>query len=363
VELYLHIGTEKTGTKSVQKFMEMNRERLRDIGVLYPLTPGNSNHMAIAAVAQIETKVGELPRKFDIETEERHKAFRDELKRKLTRELAESKCSKVIISSEHCSSRLRSDVDVSYLHDFLSPLFETVHILVYLRRQDDFLLSTYSTEVKSGRTYRLGIPNARAIKDRYDYWELLSRWVRIFGREQLICRKYSIDFLAGGSIIDDLLQIIGLDAGAPFERPKKLNESLDADCLEFLRLMNLTEQTRWPKIIRLLERMSTGPLLGISDRQLTEFMGRMQDSNLRVAREFFSGAVAAGGDPLFGPPTDFRKRVTKQGIAPERAVEIAANLITAIKEGKRRQTSTIQSDAEIRADQRMASRPRIDALD
>src|SRR6266508_5870907 len=35
--LYLHIGRQKTGTTAIQRFFDQNRERLKEIGVCYPL--------------------------------------------------------------------------------------------------------------------------------------------------------------------------------------------------------------------------------------------------------------------------------------------------------------------------------------
>ena len=70
----------------------------------------------------------------------------------LKKELREARCSHVVMSNEHCSSRLRDPAQVEYLRTFLSEFFDRIRILVYIRRQDDFLVSTYSTMVKTGRT-------------------------------------------------------------------------------------------------------------------------------------------------------------------------------------------------------------------
>ena len=35
--LYIHIGTPKTGTTSIQNFCGLNREKLKEQGVLYPI--------------------------------------------------------------------------------------------------------------------------------------------------------------------------------------------------------------------------------------------------------------------------------------------------------------------------------------
>lgn len=52
MRIFLHIGAEKTGTSSVQRFFSRNREALKAAGYLYPASAGNENHMALAAAAQ-----------------------------------------------------------------------------------------------------------------------------------------------------------------------------------------------------------------------------------------------------------------------------------------------------------------------
>jgi len=48
VDLVLHIGTGKTGTTSIQSFMNANRSRLAELGFLYPRTPGKVRHTRIS---------------------------------------------------------------------------------------------------------------------------------------------------------------------------------------------------------------------------------------------------------------------------------------------------------------------------
>ena len=53
VDLVLHIGTEKTGTTSIQEFLKKNRDKLRKKGVYIPQSPmvGNGNHRWIPSLA------------------------------------------------------------------------------------------------------------------------------------------------------------------------------------------------------------------------------------------------------------------------------------------------------------------------
>jgi len=236
------------------------------------------------------------------------------------------------MSNEHCSSHLLVDEEVAWLKDALAPMFDRIRVVVYLRRQDDYLLSSYSTAVKSGATHTLAIPRERALHIHYDHWDLLSRWARVFGRDNIIARRFEKASLKSGDVVDDFLDCVGIDASAAFDRPDTANESLDAESLEFLRLFNehiprLTEEGISPlrdNVVPLLSQISKGPLLTLPETDLADFMALFRVSNARVAAEYFGGARTESDDPLFAPRSDTRPRVTDVTLTAERAVEICA---------------------------------------
>ncbi|MEI9930863.1 MAG: hypothetical protein WDM89_10015 [Rhizomicrobium sp.] len=333
MKLFLHIGTEKTGTSSVQKFFRANREALARIGILYPVTPGNHNHTGLAMAAEGLQRRGPLRKSLGLKTDEQIEEHRRKLKDGFKAELDTGSYHTVVMSGEHCSSRLLEDSEVAWLKDWLSPLFDEITIVLYIRRQDDYLLSTYSTSIKTGATHALRMPNERSMQMRYNHWDLLSRWVRVFGREHIVCRKFERAALKSGDIVDDFLDICGIDP-AGYSRPQDANESLDAESLEFLRLFN-AHVPRFEggginlsrnNIVTLLSGISNGPLITLPPEDLAAFMKLFEDSNRRVAIEYFGGARDGDGDPLFSPPSDKRARTRHAGLTVDRAVEIAAYL-------------------------------------
>ena len=334
VDLYLHIGTEKTGTTSVQKFFRTNRELLARNAVLYPTSPGNENHTGLTVAAQNLSRHGPLRKLKGVNSIEDAKMFRSTLMKELAAEFAGGPYKTAVMSGEHCSSRLLDDKEVQWLKDFLSPFFKNINIVVYIRRQDDYLLSTYSTSVKSGSTRELSMPPERLVRSRYDHWDLLSRWARIFGSDRIICRKYEKSALKSGDIVDDFLAVTGIDPDSGFTRPEDVNESLDAESLEFLRLFNkhiprISKEGLNPErdnIVPLLSRMSQGALITLGESELARFMGLFRESNRRVAEEYFGGALDDSDDPLFAPRTDTRPRTSHATLTVERVVEICAGL-------------------------------------
>jgi hypothetical protein len=356
VILYLHIGTEKTGTTSIQRFFAGNRPLLAQNGIFYPRVPGPANHLALATYAHTR-RGGELWRKMEIKNLQGYQNFRAALQRDLGEELAAAPgpIQKTIMSNEHCSSRLKTVEEIEDLRQFLSGFFDDIYILVYLRRQDDFLVSTYSTAIKNGNSGVLAQPTDVQIARRYDYWELLSHWAQVFGRDRIICRKFEKDSLIDGDVVTDALATMGVDADERYERTPDANISLDAACLEFLRLMNKHMGADWKmrRTIVALEGMSKGPLIDLPPAERRELMARVRDSNARVAREYFGGELQDSDDPLFRPRSDRRPRTSEVVLDGETAVAMAAALMATTrppdntsKKAKRRAARAAKSPAD-----------------
>lgn len=333
MRMYLHIGVEKTGTSSIQQFLRINRDALKESGLLFPRAPGAENHMALAAAAQNERKRDDLRLIYGLDSVAKIHDFRKQLAEKLLAESEEAGCHTVVLSGEHCSSRLTTPAEVELLWRMLQSLTHDIRVIVYLRRQDEFLCSTYSTDVKSGFTGPMKLPSAELRDQRYNYYPLLQRWNSVAGRANLICRIYDRGALKDGDVVADFLQLVGLDYKEAFRRPERVNESLDIDALEFLRLFNQSVP-RFKKdrpnllrgnVVKLLQAASNGPAAALPDEELAEFMRHFRESNTRVALEYF-GTLHADGDPLFGPLKSKGNRAQVRPIAAETAVKIAAVL-------------------------------------
>ena len=333
MRIVLHIGTEKTGTSSIQRFFQINRERLLGRSILYSCVAGTENHMALAAAAQSEEKLDDLRMIYELDSPAKVRAFRETLANQLLEEATSSACSQLVFSSEHCSSRLVSVTEVETLANILRPISRDIRIVVYLRRQDDFLCSSYSTDVKSGFCGEFELPDAPLRKARYDYFELLRRWSSVFGRKNLVCRIYDSARLKGGEVVEDFAEVIGLAWDASFERPPRVNESLDARALEFLRLLNKSvprfrDNRLNPErgnLVQLLQKLSNGPGLSLPPHLMREFMEHFRQSNARVAEQYF-GTIAPAGDPLFGEPQRTSDRAHMQSLDAESAALLAGQL-------------------------------------
>jgi hypothetical protein len=309
VDLVLHIGTGKTGTTSIQSFMNANRSRLAELGFLYPRTPGKVRHTRISLSVLPEENLERAPawhrQGFASVTE-----FREDVHRRLRRELAKADLPHAILSDEALFGA--KPIALERIRQLTDELARSVELLVYLRRQDDHLASRYQQVVKVGETRRLE-ERVRAIdlSGFYDYRAKLARWQKAMGSATFVVRRFERASFADGSLHQDFLNAVGVDARADeLEQVTQLNESLDAEAVELLRILNLfrvenegarvglIDNRALVKRLRAAGEEDPGPTLTLATPLLDAWMAQWEESNRAVARDFF-------GDPsgvLFRTP-------------------------------------------------------------
>ena len=201
-EVFLHIGTMKTGTTSIQQVFDLRRAELLAQHAYYPLSPGARAH-ELLTYAATEGRRG--PPDTDpfwkgMDRQARLAAFRTDFDKEM-REIP-ARVTKIIISDERFSFYLRTREEIAALKAMLTPYFENFTIIAYLRRQDSFLASRYSEQLRVGA---VGEPDNRRELARlldYDYQSLLDNWASVFGEKAIKPRLYergekgSFDWLA-----------------------------------------------------------------------------------------------------------------------------------------------------------------------
>ena len=129
----LLIGTEKTGTTTLQHFLAANREVLRWRGFVYPsfcgpsTTPGSPPTRSTrgGAIRMREALGVRGPSGRGADARAAAAAAAAELAGDAT----------AIFCSEHCHSRLKTPEEMATLRDFLGGFFDDIRVGVYLRRR------------------------------------------------------------------------------------------------------------------------------------------------------------------------------------------------------------------------------------
>lgn len=294
--IYLHIGCEKTGTTSIQHFLTSNRKALELQGIAYPKLGLNKTAQfnLAASINSWQNKcdsVDYYPKKsISIEQEwAQFKRFYDE-----------TSCNKIVISAEHFSSRLR-EAGIKRLKAELDKIAQDVElkVILYIRRQDWFIESSYSTAIKAGSTSLFDdffIANVNAVY-RYDFSILLQSWSEVFSDQNILVADYD-DILSTRSLIPHFCKVIGADTTSLTPENKIENPTWSPAMLEFVRLSNspkMKQQLGGNRLdffnyineIQSTENIPKSCLMTPTQRQLV--LEKYKQSNDAVQNKYFTG--------------------------------------------------------------------------
>lgn len=307
-KLYLHIGTEKTGSTSIQRFLTKNASLLLSKhGILWPQDPKvfrNNGHFPIAGSFLDPKDCDFLPQKAITTPLDAIAALKTECDNRDPRIS--------IISAEHFSSRF-NDSNISELARLLADFDVTV--LVYVRRQDKMALSYFSTGVRYGRREWFSQTEVNPSNSIYNIRALLDAWSRYFGKDKIEVRIFEKSKLIGGDVLVDLLSLLGVENNPDFQTVDFYeNKALTLEQIGFLIDINKHLPT-WKeaadrhdetafrsaqelrehaiKTSRELESFSNASklssLLSMQDRR--EILGRFSEDNRYVAETFLGKSM------------------------------------------------------------------------
>jgi len=186
-EVWLHIGTPKSGSSALQKTCAANAETLAVAGLAYlaPAGRGNANALAIAINKGRADKAADLAGA-------------------LNRGLVERPEPRALISSE-----MFYGLAPEALFDLMPALRgRAVKLLVYLRRQDRYIEASYLQKSKNGRFFgSIEAYIARFDGSGSDYAAMLAPWEA--ADVTVVPRLVAADRLTGGDVVTDALTLMG----------------------------------------------------------------------------------------------------------------------------------------------------------
>jgi hypothetical protein len=249
-KIYLHIGSGKTGTTSIQRMLWENRFELKRRGVFYCTPPSETmiNHHSIVRTPmdegiwkRAEDTLSNIKKAFEI-----------------------SGCKTMIISTEKLLG-----VPVSYMEGFKN-LFSDfdIKILVYIRNQVDLIPSYYMQRIKD---YMHGpmCPIEDIFPRFTNNWGMepravMDRWSAVFGKENIISRVYDRESLVDGNVCKDFSMVLGLESLVDLDFSYSDNRSLVPEVVELIRTID--ELMDWnPQNISHRQSMVIGPLINVSE--------------------------------------------------------------------------------------------------
>ncbi|HWB47913.1 MAG TPA: hypothetical protein VG651_02290 [Stellaceae bacterium] len=227
-KITFHIGFEKTGSYSFQRFCTEHAALLRRYSVVYPtrsLAFGDRNHAPLAA-SYLDYD------DFSIRSSGRPRA---EVLRALRAEIEQSEGGDILISAEHFSSRFREDEIRRLAADFAD--FDC-RIAVVVREHRARLFSAYSQSVRSGRAMTLAAYCDEVLHPSNWYMRYattIGAWEAVFGRQNVTVLCY----VPGRDIVPVLCKaLIASDPALLALDSRRENRSIGPSATEWLRRAN-----------------------------------------------------------------------------------------------------------------------------
>lgn len=228
-KIVLHIGGEKTGTKTLQAFLARNAKRLyQKHGIVYPVetllrlgdahSPVAASFLPASDCNFIEPAAHRSPREVFGILKHTIERLRPDL---------------VILSAEHFSSRLRA-AHIQQLAEYVEGY--PAEIILYVRRQADLAISAFSTALLSGHRSWFAPDNIGPQTRYYNYLRIAADWGSVFGSKRLSVRSY--DRAISNDLIADFLSIMGVHKTEGFVRIPRLNERVNLVEARALYLLN-----------------------------------------------------------------------------------------------------------------------------
>ena len=298
--ILLHIGTHKTGSTSIQKFLDRASEQLREDGVLYPEAGRPDDrvphgHHLLAWSIQQKRGLKNL-----------------EGWEEVTSEIRRTPCSQIVLSSE-----VFADCSVEQIRHVCSffPNAE-VRVLVFLRELFSYMASVYKQHVRAWGESRSFREFAESKMHLCDYQSLLDRWRKGGQIEQVVVRSFEKCCRSAGleAALLDLLDIDPNRYAAYVQGPA--NVSPENYQVAAVRRIN-----------RLQERFGAGFLEDsglLMDRSFMHRVKRQIIRGTRPGRLLAQLLTTTLADPLFADDDRewFSNRLQKKWSPPEPVAEV-----------------------------------------
>lgn len=256
---------------------------------------GLPNHVVLATYAQNSDKTDGLRRLAGIRTSHDLDKYRANVESSLENEIRSTEnVGTIVLSNEHCSSRLIESAEVERLIDFLRQFVESISVIVYLRRQDEMAFSMYSTRIRGGKPGGDPFVYAQNRGDFYNHNKLLNRWEEVVGRANIMVRTYDRSEMVGQDVVDDFLDTTEIGDNG-YERGHAQNRSLSTEGLRILERFNPYFPPRFGRLrnpfrsllLRLVESRYTGQGPAMDSEAAERFYRQFQESNDAVRSRYF----------------------------------------------------------------------------
>ncbi len=316
-QIWLHIGSPKTGTTSLQGFLNDNAARLRAEGRMNFVESARTHiaHNPLASAARMGT-AGQL---FD----------------QICREAdTMPDCPQIVSSEMLFNSFTARKLAATVPEDMKS----RTKVIAYIRRQDNYLEALYKQLLKNSRIE----PDRQAFladaRRRVRYLDTLSTYADIFGRENVVVRPFSDDTLIAGDVVHDFANQIGLEITPDLKLHDGFaNKSFSAEMSELLAVMGERTDFNVREVIRELIAINHPGTIKSRDVFTNEerraLMEQMGSENRKLVKRFmpddgafFSDKALAEDTPELSEEDRLQEQIEDRTAATEALMIAIGNL-------------------------------------
>lgn len=355
----VHIGSPKTGSSSIQAFLHHNAAEIARRGVRFQRNVpdrGSQFEYPLAALAiqgaMIPSKDGRVRYKARTVEEARanYAGYAETLKsypKRFDEPVA-------LFSSEHFLPWIHDESLVQQVDRMFGDVFDEVRYVVYLRRQEDLLVSQYSEQVKRGANVPLDQFIGRRLK-AVNHFRVISRWANVVGHERMDVRLLERDFLRDGDLITDFCHACGFSPEG-LQLPPRENESITVTAAEVMRHLNL----RIPEVLPttganplrrgLLEHVTAltdgDPAIRLNPHQKARVHNHVAQGNERLRAAFFPDRPALFADRDGQEPPMPRYEVQEKAldVLTEVLIRLRTGDIPGLSQRELNRSTTINDD-------------------
>lgn len=303
--LYIHIGTSKTGTTTIQTYCGINREQLKSKGVLFPIMPYHYDRIT-------ENRNGHFLYAMIYENGVRNKEKEEQVLKQELDYIVD--CFKdydnVLLSEESIwwATATRRKGLWKYLQEHSQQNNYQVKIIVYLRRQDQFMMSRYNQILKTetgGGTQRF-YEYFKDMNGKYkcvmNYRQRLDYMAKFFPKENIVVKRFDRSYFYNGDLNADFLHILGVEIDDTFvELPKDENLGISVQSGELKRVLNRLGTMTFAENQKLLQMLNECEALLpkrevsiMTTEHIEKFMKKFIDDNESIAVDYIGD-----GKPMF----------------------------------------------------------------
>ena len=271
-KIFLHIGFPKTGTTSIQYFLNQNTAELKKHNFAYPSFDQPDFIPNGRSILTSEIHNPNWSKKIQSNWEN------------MTSIIENLDVNNIIISEEGFSILQNTKIWIDLR---IKDLFE-VTVICYYRRAIDYLATSYAQNTPSGN-WKNTLDLLEFI-DRSTFIEdgvkKLHEYADIFGRENIVLKPFDKTSFVEGDLIKDFMNILGISNIENFSPSTKENPSYNRNEVEICRILNKTGLNHLFHSMVLSNNTKPKIIETISDEIIQKYVDKYHSIECKLAKDF-----------------------------------------------------------------------------